>query len=98
MIEQSLKTNNEISGKYKLLVAEADMMRMLYASHHMKRRDAVLPVIQKKLLTLMKNEEELLTKLVEKSTKVLNNETMEFCINIILIIHIISPLKSIYFQ
>ena len=77
MIEQCLKTNNEISEKYKSLVAEADMMRMMYASHRIKRRDAVLPVIQKKLLTLMKNEKELLTMLVEKSTKVLKNETME---------------------
>ncbi len=77
LIEESLDMNNEISEKYKRLVAEADTMRMLYASHHMKRRDAVLPVIQKKLLALMKNEEVLLSKLVETARKERKNESLE---------------------
>lgn len=66
MIEQNLKMNNEISDKYKLLVSEADAIRMLYASHHMKRRDSVLPIIKSKLLFLMNSEKELLTLLLEK--------------------------------
>lgn len=77
LIEHHLKMDNEISEKYKPLVAEADTMRMLYASHHMKRRDSVLPIIQKKLLRLMKREQELLTALVEKMEKELGNETVE---------------------
>ncbi len=75
-IEQSLHMNNEISKKYKPLVAEADTMRMLYASHHMKRRDSVLPIIKKKLLKLMENERELLTLLVEE-TEERENEAVE---------------------
>lgn len=66
-IEQELNLGDEISKKYKLLVSEADTMRMLYASHHMKRRDSVLPIMKKKLLKLMDEEKKLLTLLVEKT-------------------------------
>ena len=55
LIEHHLKMDNETSEKYKPLVTEADTMRMLYASHHMKRRDSVLPGIQKKLLSMMES-------------------------------------------
>ena len=44
-------------------------MRMLYASHHMKRRDSVLPIISDKLLRLEKTEREILTELTEKMKK-----------------------------
>ena len=76
-IEQSLNLTNGISEKYKRIVSEADTMRMLYASHHMKRRDSVLPIIQKKLLNLMEQERELLTMLVDKAEKELESETLE---------------------
>ena len=76
-IEQVLQLNTEISDKYKLLVSEADTMRMLYAAHHMKRRDSVLPIIKNKLLKLMERERELLTLLVEKAGKRLENGTLE---------------------
>ena len=66
-IEQELNLGDEISKKYQLLVFEADTMRMLYASHHMKRRDSVLPIMKKKLLKLMDQEKKLLTLLVEKT-------------------------------
>lgn len=75
-IEDILKIKNEVSEKYKPLVAEADAMRMLYASHHMKRRDSVLPIIKKKLLKLSKKERELLTLLIEKAGEELENETV----------------------
>lgn len=75
-IEQSLHMCDEISKQYKPLVAEADTMRMLYASHHMKRRDAVLPIIKKKLLKLSDREREILTLLVEAAGKELANETL----------------------
>lgn len=77
MLEQRLNMDNDISEKYKPLVAQADMMRMLYASHHMKRRDSVLPVIKRKLLALMNDEKELLTSFVIRMEKELENETME---------------------
>lgn len=69
LIEQSLELGNEFSEKYKSIVEEANTMRMLYAAHHMKRRDSVLPVIAKKLLKLADNERELLSALTEKMRK-----------------------------
>jgi len=72
MLERILKTEEALrwdpvfSENYRPLVASADLMRMLYASHHMKRRDSVLPVIQKKLLALKEQEEQLLTDFTEK--------------------------------
>lgn len=76
-IEEILNLNNDISQKYKPLVLEADTMRMLYASHHMKRRDSVLPIIKKKLLSLMEQEKELLTLLLEKTEGKNGNDTVE---------------------
>lgn len=76
-IEQCLNLTNEISEQYKSVVSEADTTRMLYASHHMKRRDSVLPIIKKKLLCLMDKEKELLTLFVDKVGKELENETLE---------------------
>lgn len=76
-IEQCLNLTDEISEQYKSVVSEADTMRMLYASHHMKRRDSVLPIIKKKLLNLQGKEKELLTLLVNKAEKELENETLE---------------------
>lgn len=77
LIEDDLGMGSEISKKYEPLVREADVMRMLYASHHMKRRDSVLPIIQSKLLTLMMHERELLTGLVERMKKNVGHEIME---------------------
>lgn len=76
-IEQNLSLSNDISEKYKHIVSEADTVRMLYASHHMKRRDSVLPIIKKKLLNLADKEKELLTLLVDIAGKELENETVE---------------------
>ena len=59
-MEQVLNLNHEASEAYSSLIAEANTIRMLYASHHMRRRDSVLPIIQKKLLTLRSNEEKVL--------------------------------------
>lgn len=77
LIEKCLDMGAVISEKYKPLVAEANTMRMLYASHHMKRRDAVLPIIKRKLLTLMIDEQVLLTELVERMEQKIKNETVE---------------------
>lgn len=65
LIEADLSLDCKISNAYKSIVKEADTMRMLYASHHMKRRDSVLPIIQKKLYTLKEREQQLLTELIE---------------------------------
>ena len=76
-IERELMFGSDVSEKYRSLVTDADMMRMLYASHHIKRRDSVLPIIKKKLLNLADKEKELLTFLVDKAEKELENETLE---------------------
>lgn len=77
MVEKSLGMNDALSRKYATLVARADTMRMLYASHIMKRRDSVLPVIKKMLLDLMKDEQEILTQLLEKMGRKLENGALE---------------------
>ena len=51
-------------------------MRMLYASHQIKRRDSVLPIIRKKLLDLMQKENNLLTLLTNEAGKELKDETV----------------------
>lgn len=67
LIEQQLSFDDEISSKYEIVVREADNVRMLYAAHHMKRRDSVLPIIQQKLLSFKELEQELLENLLLKS-------------------------------
>ena len=64
-VEDALEMDHSISDRYLPLVEEANTMRMLYASYHMKRRDSLLPVIQKKLLRLKGTEEILLTEFVK---------------------------------
>lgn len=65
MLEKVLGMEQTYSEKYCPLVALSDSMRMSYASHHMKRRDSILPIIRKKLLTLMESEREILTKFTD---------------------------------
>lgn len=66
-IENAFAMAPEISKRYESVVADANTIRTLYASHHMKRRDAVLPIVQKKLLALKGSEQSLLTNLLETS-------------------------------
>ena len=75
-VEEALHFDNTLSEKYRPLVKEADAMRMLYASHHMKRRDSVLPIISDKLLRLEKTEREILTELTEKMGKELEKNAV----------------------
>ncbi len=66
-MEEDLELDSKTSQEYKKLVKEADTMRMLYASHHMKRRDSVLPIIQNKLLELKEKEMRILTEFICKA-------------------------------
>lgn len=65
-VEDALKFDHTISLAYKDLVDEADKMRILYASHHMKRRDSLLPIIHITLLDVRAKEQRLLETFVEK--------------------------------
>ena len=65
LIEKELSLDNSLSEAYRTVLREADNCRMLYASHHMKQRNSVLPMIQKKLLSLKEKEKEILEQLLE---------------------------------
>lgn len=69
--EKELGLPNMLSRKYEAIVSEADTMRLLYASHHMKRRDSLLPVIRRKLLNMKELEEKLLSEFVQRAGEVL---------------------------
>lgn len=77
LIEDALSIDHAISESYRSVVREADHCRMLYAAHHMKQRNAVLPIIQKKLLALKDNEQWLLTELLEKAKGENKNGALE---------------------
>lgn len=70
-IEKALELDSKVIGDYGELVIEADTMRMLYASYHIKRRDNVLPIIQKKLIAVKEKELEVLTRFVRKVENVI---------------------------
>lgn len=65
--EETLKLGRDTSDAYRKIVDEANSMRMLYASHHMKRRDSLLPIIRKKLMAVKKEEVKMLTGFVKKA-------------------------------
>lgn len=66
-MEKELKMSSAISDEYAPLVKMADDMRMLYAVYHRKRRDDLLPIIRKKLLTLKAEEQRILTEFVNET-------------------------------
>ena len=65
-VEKELGIDNELSVRYKSVVKQADNMRMLYASHTLKQRNSVLPVIKEKLMSVKESEKQILTEFVEK--------------------------------
>lgn len=77
LVEEHLGFDDTISKKYAGVVKEADAMRMLYAAHHRKRRDSVLPTIEKKLLKLMEEERQLLMQLLKDMEGKLKNAAVE---------------------
>lgn len=67
LIENDLSLGSKISDAYNTVVREANNIRMLYASHHMKRKDSVLPIIKKKLLSIKELEQKLLEELLNNT-------------------------------
>lgn len=65
LIENSILLDHSLSDAYTSVVREADNCRMLYAAHHMKHRNSLLPIIQKKLMILKETEKEILERLLE---------------------------------
>ena len=70
-IEDVLNLDSKASDEYKKIVNEADRIRMLYASHHMHRRDSLLPIIKEKTLHIMNTEKKILTELITKANEVI---------------------------
>ena len=65
-VENALDLSHEISHSYEMIVTESNAMRMLYAAHHRKRHDSVLPVIRETLQRIRKKEELLLIQLMRQ--------------------------------
>lgn len=70
LLEETLGLDCSIGDNYEKLVTEADRARLLYASYHMRRRDALLPMIRNGLIEIKNREEELLNELIRKVGKI----------------------------
>ena len=77
-LEIALNLDHKASNAYREIVSQADTMRLMYASHKLRRRDAVLPLIRKKLVAVKENEFYILKNLYEKAKKVIGNDFVEF--------------------
>lgn len=75
--EKTLKMDSEYSRQYENIVSEANTLRMLYASHRMKRRDLILSTLQKRLLRLKENEKNFLTEFTDKLGEAIKHDSME---------------------
>ncbi len=76
-LEEVIGLNKRYGDRYEQIVAEADTMRMLYALHHIRRRDSVLPIIREKLLLLSKNERRILNTVVKAIGKEIEKNAVE---------------------
>ena len=65
-IEKTTTPFATIGGQYQQIVDEANAIRSMFASHIIKRRDSVLPIIKTKLFSLKNNEQQLLFQLLKK--------------------------------
>ncbi len=75
--EEALALGTAYSQAYQRIVSDANALRMLYASHRVKRRDAVLPTIQKGLLRLKGDEECILTDFTNRLGEEIEREAVE---------------------
>ncbi len=76
-VENELGIDKTLGDEYEKLVSEADNIRMLFASHNMRRRDSVLPIIKKKLLQMSKAERSILTYVILDIEKRYKENAME---------------------
>jgi hypothetical protein len=68
-MEEALSLDSTASDLYKFIVEEANQIRLLYASYHMKRRDSLLVSIKEKLIEIKHKEKEILEKFIEKAER-----------------------------
>lgn len=74
--EEKLNLGTSLSESYAPCVKEADAMRMLYASHVLKRRDSVLPTLQKRVLLLKEAERIVLEQFIKELKEKINREDL----------------------
>ena len=67
--EKLLNFDSTISNAYYKIVKNADDIRMLYASHHKKRRDSLLIAMKNKLKEIHELEKELLLKFINMAER-----------------------------
>lgn len=77
--EKTVKLDTGYSKKYEKIVSDANTLRILYASHCMKRRDSILPAIHKRLLWLKDDEERILNDFTDKLGEAVGREAVEHC-------------------
>lgn len=68
-MEEALSLDSTASDLYKFIVEEANKIRLLYASYHMKRRDSLLVSIKEKLIEIKNKEKEILEKFIEEAER-----------------------------
>lgn len=69
--EEALSLDSRLSSEYEKVVPDADRIRMLYASHCIKRRDSSLPFIRKKLIDIKDTEKRILSEFIRKAERVI---------------------------
>ncbi len=65
-LEDVLKLSKDICTEYEKIVDLSNRMRMLYAAHHMRRKDSVLPIIRDNLILIEQKEREILEDYINK--------------------------------
>lgn len=65
LVSGMLRLHTSFSGNYTKIVDEADAVRILYASYHMKKRDHILRIIIEKLKFIKNEETKILTQFIE---------------------------------
>ena len=68
-MEEALSLDSTTSDLYKFIVEEANKIRLLYASYHMKRRDSLLVSIKENLIEIKNKEKEILEKFIEEAER-----------------------------
>lgn len=76
-IENALGMDGKCSDCYTSVVKSADNMRMLYASHHRKRRDSVLVTLQREIIDVKRQEQDILNELIYKAKGIYKYDTVE---------------------
>ena len=77
-LEDELMLGHQISKEFEAIVREADALRLLYAAHHRKRHDSLLPGMKQRLLRLKERECELLNALIFEAERTSEGINLSF--------------------